>query len=509
MISSACRTNQQAATLFPRAWQSIRVLRAPGADRPVRDGFGVGENAVVPTIPALLPPGLRSRLAEVVGPSHLLTDPDTVAGHAVDWTGRFRGRAAGVVRPGSTAEVAAVLAACSDAGVPVVPQGGNTGLVGGSVPRRGEVVLSLRRLAGGEAVDRLAGQVTAGAGVTLADLDAHAGGEGLAFGVDLSARESATVGGMVATNAGGLRMLRYGAMRAQVRGIEAVLADGRVLAHLSGLEKDNTGYDLPGLLTGSEGTLAVVTRVRLRLVPRLPERAVALMAFDSTEAALEAAAELRRCLPSLEAAEVFFADGLELVCTHLGLLPPFGGPAPVYVLVEVAALEDPTPALAEAVGALAVEPADAAVATEPAARARLWRYREGHTEAINTAGVPVKLDVALPGRALPGFVPRVREVVEGAAPGARSVLFGHAADGNLHVNVLGAGDRAAAVEDAVLRLVADLGGSISAEHGIGVAKRAWLHLNRSPEELAVFRALKQALDPGGILNPGVLLPDEA
>jgi FAD/FMN-containing dehydrogenase len=456
-----------------------------------------------------LPPSLRSSLAEVVGPAHVLEDPATTAGYELDWTGRFRGRAAAVVRPSGTAEVAEVLSLLHRAGLPVVPQGGNTGLVGGGVPLAGEVVLSLRRLDQRETVDPLSAQVTVGAGVTLADLDRHAAVADLAFGVDLAAREGATVGGMAATNAGGLRMLRYGPMRAQVLGVEAALAGGAVVSHLAGLPKDNTGYDLAGLLTGSEGTLGVLTRLRLRLVPRLPERTVALMAFPDAGAALEGVAHLRRWLSTLEAAELFFAGGVELVCDHLGVPPPFPDPHPVHLLVEAAGHDDPTAELAAAVEALDPAPLDAAVATEPAARARLWRYREAHTEAINALGVPVKLDVSLPAPELSGFVPRVGETLTGVAPGVRCFLFGHAADGNLHVNVVGAEGREAVVEDAVLQLVAGLGGSISAEHGIGVAKRPWLHLNRSPAEIATFRAIKAALDPAGILNPNVLLPPES
>jgi FAD/FMN-containing dehydrogenase len=450
-------------------------------------------------------------LATVVGPSHVLTDPEVTASYERDWTGRFTGRAAAVVRPASTAEVAAVMALLHAAGRPVVPQGGNTGLVGGSVPLHGEVVLSLRRLAAIEAVDGPAGQVTAGAGATLAAVDAAAAGAGLAFGVDLAARDSATVGGMVATNAGGLRMLRYGAMRAQTAGLEAVLADGRVVSHLGGLAKDNTGYDLAGLLAGSEGTLAVLTRLRLRLVPRLEHRTTGLLAFADAETAVEALVTLRRLLPgTLEAVELFLADGVALVCHHLGLAPPFGRLDPVYLLVEVAGAHDPTDELAGAVlDGLADRALDTAVEWEPAGRARLWRYREAHTEAISAVGVPVKLDVTLPAGELAGFLSAACSTVGAAAPGARCILFGHAGDGNVHVNVLGADDpgRAAAVEDAVLRLVARLGGSISAEHGIGTAKRRWLHLNRSPTEIDTFRAIKTALDPNGILNPHVLLPE--
>jgi FAD/FMN-containing dehydrogenase len=371
------------------------------------------------------------------------------------------------------------------------------------VPLHGEVVVSLRRLDAIDEVDVAAGQVTVGAGATAAAVDDAAARVGLAFGVDLAARQSATVGGMVATNAGGLRMLRYGGMRAQTAGVEAVLADGRVVSHLGGLTKDNTGYDLAGLLAGSEGTLAVVTRVRLRLVPRLAHRTTGLLAFADPDAALEALVGLRRRLPDLlEAAELFLADGLRLVCGHLGIPPPFGRLDPVYLLVEGAGVSDPT------------EELDGAVEAEPAGRARLWRYREAHTEAINAAGVPVKLDVTLPAGELAGFLADAPAAVGRVAPAARCVLFGHAGDGNVHVNVLGVhepgprpGTEAAAVEDAVLRLVAGRGGSISSEHGIGTAKRPWLHLNRSPAEIDVFRAIKRALDPDGILNPHVLLPE--
>ncbi|HEV7535864.1 MAG TPA: FAD-binding oxidoreductase, partial [Acidimicrobiia bacterium] len=280
---------------------------------------------------------LVSSLADVVGPAHVLVDPDLTTSYETDWTGRFIGRAAAVVRPGTTAEVAAVMALLHGVGRPVVPQGGNTGLVGGGVPLHGEVVVSLRRLASFGEVDVAAGQVTVGAGATLGAVDDAAAGVGLAVGVDLAARGSATIGGMVATNAGGLRMLRYGAMRAQTAGVEAVLADGRVLSHLGGLAKDNTGYDLAGLLAGSEGTLAVVTRVRLRLVPRLEHRTTGLLAFPDVESALEALAVLRNQLTRvLEAAELFLAGGVALVCDHLGLTPPFGRLDPVYLLVEAA-----------------------------------------------------------------------------------------------------------------------------------------------------------------------------
>ncbi|MCZ7528009.1 MAG: FAD-binding oxidoreductase [Acidimicrobiia bacterium] len=398
-----------------------------------------------------------------------------------------------------------MLAWCHEHRVAVVPQGGNTGLVGGSVPLHGEVVLSLRRIDDLGPVDRRARQVTAGAGATLGALQAHVAGAGLELGVDLAARDSATVGGMVATDAGGLRVVRFGDMRHQVVGVEAVLADGSVLSRLSGLVKDNTGYDLAGLFTGSEGTLAVVTRVRLALVPRFEHRAVALLAFGSFEAALDALAVLRDRLPALDALEILFADGLELVRHHLGVAPPLPGEHAVYLLAECADHRDPTGEMAGALAGLE-DLDDAVMATEPGPRAALWRLREAHTEVVATLGVPHKLDVALPASRLAEFEGRVRRAVDDAVPGARCVLFGHVGDGNLHVNVVGAAPDDRRVDRAVLTLVAELGGSISAEHGIGTAKRDLLHLGRSPEEIAAFRAVKSALDPRGILNPHVLLP---
>jgi FAD/FMN-containing dehydrogenase len=410
------------------------------------------------------------------------------------------------VRPADTPEVAAVVRHCSDTGVPVCIQGGNTGLVGASIPADDAVLLSTARLTVLEAVDTVSAQVTCGAGVTLAKLQAHVRASGLDVGVDFAARESCTVGGMVATNAGGERVLRYGTMRAQLLGVEAVLADGTVVSRLTGLPKDNTGYDVVSLLAGSEGTLGILTKLRLRLVPLLAGRAVALVAVDDTAAAVGLVRLLRDRLPSLEAAELFYADGLELVRSVTGLPAPFTVAHPAYVLVECAARADPTDdllaALSEADGIL-----DATVAGDARGRHALWAYRESHTEAINATGVPVKLDVAVPLTALADAVAALPGAITAAAPAARTILFGHVNEGNLHVNVLGAVNRAEEVSDAVLHLVASYGGSVSAEHGVGRAKRQWLPLSRSAEEIAMMRAIKRALDPTGLLNPGVLLPD--
>lgn len=447
---------------------------------------------------------LETALAGIVGEAHVLTDPDVTAPYATDWTGRYRGRARLVVRPADTAEVAEVMRACAAEGAPIVPQGGNTGLVGGSVPHDGGAVLSLTRLRDTEAVDERAGQVTVGAGTTIADLHAHAAAAGLAYGVDLASRDSATVGGTIATNAGGVNVVRYGATRSQVIGLEAVLADGSVFARLEGLAKDSTGYDLPGLLTGSEGTLGIITRARLRLVPAPAARVVALLGVASTSAALEVLAAVRH-LASLRAAEWFHRDGLDIVREHAGLADPFSAAHPTYVVVECGAAVDPSEELATALeGCDAVR--DAAVATERGDREKLWAYRERHAEALAAAGVPSKYDVAVPPHRLEQFEHDARRVC--SEHGARLFLFGHLAEGNVHANVLGVPDDHA-LDDAILRLVAAYGGSISAEHGVGRAKVEWLGLTRDATDRAAMAAVKKALDPQGLLNPGVLFPSDA
>ena len=447
-----------------------------------------------------------ARLRDVAGP-HAVVDPEIVASYTTDWTGRFVGDSPLVVRPESTEQVAGVVSVCRELGLALVPQGGNTGLVGGGVPLGGEVVLSLRRLRTLDPVDTRSGQVTAGAGVVLAELRQAADVADWSYGVDMASRESATVGGMVATNAGGLHVLRYGDTRAQLVGLEAVVGTGAVLSHLGGLVKDNTGYHWPGLVCGSEGTLAVVTAARLRLVPPTPCRTAALLAFPTVPDALDAAWLLRRSLPGLEACELFLSPGVELVCSVSGIPPPFPRSHPAYLLVEVADQTDPTGLMGEAVDSVP-KVAEVAVATDTARRAELWRFREDHTQAINTLGPPHKLDVTLPHGAMAEFVDRVPETVASIDPAARTWLFGHVGDGNIHVNVTGFPPDDDRVDDAVLRLAAGLGGSISAEHGIGTAKKRWLSLSRTSAEVTAFRSLKVALDPDGILNPNVLLPAE-
>jgi FAD/FMN-containing dehydrogenase len=448
-------------------------------------------------------------LVAAVGAPHVITDPQRTASHTTDWTGRFHGWTPAVVRPGSTDEVAAVLAHCHHEHLCVVPQGGNTGLVGGGVPGRGEIVLDLRRLDHVGPVDLLARQVTVGAGVTVAGLAAAVEPHGLTYGVDFAARDTATIGGTIATNAGGEHVLRWGTTRAQVAGVEAVLADGRVLSHLAGLAKDNTGYDLAGLLCGSEGTLAVVTAARLRLVPHESDRCVALVGFGSVADAVAAVSRLVVSVPGLTAAELMLAEGVALVCRAFDRRPPLAAASGAAALVLIENRSDVTGAASEAMGrALAVDRQVAAsvVAPDRAGAEALWAYRRDHTLAINTLGPPHKLDVTLPLSELAAFVAEVPAQVRTVAPDAQVWQFGHLGDGNIHVNVTGLDPDDERVDEIVLRLAAGRGGSISAEHGIGTAKRRWLELNRSAAEIEVFAAIKQALDPAGLLNPAVLIP---
>lgn len=443
---------------------------------------------------------LLKTLGGIVGASHVLTG-DATAGFAVDWTGRFKGETPAVVRPATTEQVAAVLKLCADAGVPVVPQGGNTGLVGGGVPLHGEVVLSTTRLNRREGVDREAAQVTAGAGVTLQQV-AEAGPD-LDLGIQIASRGSATVGGAIATNAGGVRVLRYGPMRAQLRGIEAVLSDGTVVSHLAGLVKDNTGYDYPSLLAGSEGTLAVVTRARLRLVPRVRDAVTVVAGLAGLGEVHALARQAVQAVPGLISAEFFTQAGLGILAEHAGLTPPLPAEHPAYLLLEAGgrnALDD----LAALIAEHGIGVRDAAVGEDAADRRRLWSYRERQPEAAGFLGIPIKLDVSVPAANWVRLATESAKLITATDPGARVVTFGHVADGNVHVNIVPEAPADGRHEDALLTFVADLGGSISAEHGIGALKAKWLRLARTEGEQALFRRIRAALDPPGILNPHVL-----
>jgi FAD/FMN-containing dehydrogenase len=448
---------------------------------------------------------LADALVGAVGREHVLLDPDLRAGYERDLTGRFGGTALAVVRPGSTDEVARVLEACSAHRVGVVPQGGNTGMVGAGVPRDGEVVLSLARLDELGPVDPVSAQVVAGAGVSLETLQRHAAAAGFAFPVDFASRGTATVGGVLATNAGGALAARHGMTRAHVAGVEAVLPDGTVLSRMAGLLKDNTGYDLTGLLVGSEGTLAVITKARLRLTPAVRMRAVALFGLASMEDALVLLRALRALGPALEAADYFHRLGMELVCAHRGFTPPFASPYDTYVVVECGGREDPLEELAEAASGAEEVILDAAFASDADGREALWSYREAHNETIAARGVPHKLDVSVPVDRLPAFERVVLHAVAERWPGAETVLYGHLGDGNVHVNILGPDPRDETLDETVLRLVAAHGGSISAEHGVGLAKSRWLELTRDPAEIELMRRIKAVFDPNGILSPGRLL----
>ena len=417
---------------------------------------------------------LGRALVEAVGPDQVLVDPDVMIGYTIDVIGRGPGSAAAVVRPGSVDEVRRVLVICREFGHPVVPQGGNTGLVGGSIPHDGEVVLSLRRL-NEVTVNGATREVTVGSGVTIGALQKHALNAGLAYGVDLSSRDSATVGGTIATNAGGMNVVAHGDTRRQVLGLQVVFADGGVGTRLVGPEKQSLGPDLVHLLVGSEGTLGVITAARLRLVDAAaPDRLVCLVAVERLADGLSLLGS------GVTALEFFDRRSLEAAVAHRGLARPLPGDSPFYVLVE--STDDPK--LAH----------DAVAVVDR----RLWAYREAIPEIINSLGVPCKLDVGIPLERLDDFVTALDRL---DLDGDR-YLFGHLAEGNFHVNIIGAVDPQRTV-DQVLEVVVALGGAIASEHGIGVDKAKWWRQTTDPALLAQSRRVKEALDPDNILNPRV------
>jgi len=460
------------------------------------------------------------RLAEVVGPEHAIGDPDRQMPYLTEWRDRYRGRAALVLRPGSTAEVARLLAIANEAGIGVVPQGGNTGLVGGQVPSSSgtEVVLSVSRLTHVRAVEETAMIVEAG--VTLLDAQFAAERAGRLFPLSLPSEASAEIGGVLATNAGGVGVLAYGNARSLALGLEVVLADGQVWNGLRTLKKDNTGYDLRDLFIGSEGTLGIITAAALKLFPRPREKATALVSAPdiAAVAALFRLAE-ERAHQGLTAFEFMSRLSVELVLKHVsGTRLPLKTPAPWYVLIEISGAEADGTAAATLERLLAEAgekklSSDAVIAGSLAQSQSLWRLREAASEAQKPEGGSIKHDISVPVLLIPEFLQRAGEVVETVCPGARPVVFGHYGDGNVHYNVSqpGGADTAAflarwdEMSGAVHDLVAEMGGSFSAEHGIGQMKRADMRRFKSPVELALMRKIKAALDPNGILNPGKLL----
>lgn len=459
------------------------------------------------------------RLRDALGPSGVLDDPADMEPHLREWRGRHVGRALAVLRPASTAEVAAAVRICAETGTPVVPQGGNTGLVGGGVPDASgtQVVLSLARMDRIRDVDPLDDTLVAEAGCVLAAVQAAAEEAGRTFPLSLASEGTARIGGLISTNAGGTMTIRHGNMREQVLGLEVVLPDGRVWDGLRRLRKDTTGYDLKQWFIGAEGTLGVITAAALRLAPRPRQAETAFVAVPGPEAAVRLLKRMRGTAgETLLAFELIPRIGIDYGLAHVpGVADPLAERSPWYALVEVAAAA-PVPGFRdlfeETLGAAleAGEATDAALAASEAQRRAFWHVRETITEARRIMGGGVNHDITVPTSRIPAFLERADAVVAALEPGARVCAFGHLGDGNLHYNLNppeGA-DKAAFVARgpeigrAVHDVVLEFGGSISAEHGIGAWKRAELERVKDPLSLEMMRALKRALDPRGIMNPG-------
>jgi FAD/FMN-containing dehydrogenase len=468
---------------------------------------------------------LLDDLRAAVGGSQLLVGDDC-APYEVDWRKRYHGRALAVVRPGSTAEVAAVVAACRAHGASLVPQGGNTGLVGGSVPDPSgqQVLLSTMRLNRIRSIDAANLTMVAEAGCVLQRVQEEAAAHGLLFALSLAAEGSCTIGGNLATNAGGTQVLRYGNARELCLGIEAVAADGRVWDGLTGLRKDNTGYDLRDLIVGSEGTLAIITAATLRLHPRPRATMTAMATLPTLAAAVQLLGRAHEMLgPGLTGFEIMNDASLGLVRKHFAQLRQAVAPAPWTALVEHSDAEGEAHAATSLEALLGDALArgligNAAVAASLEQANAMWHVREAIPLAQVAEGGNVKHDIALPISAIEEFVAVTDADLQRAFPGIRIIDFGHLGDGNLHYNVQGPPDADAAAfvarhEAAITRMVYDAvaarGGSISAEHGIGALKREELGLRKSAVALDMMRAIKAALDPAGVLNPGRVLPPPA
>ncbi len=440
-------------------------------------------------------------VSSVVGPSHVSTDPDVLAGRSVDHTGRYRGRASALVRPGSADEVAEVLRVCRDAGVHVTIQGGRTSLVAGTVPEHDDVLLSTERLCAIGDVDTTERRVEVGSGVALAAVQRTATAAGLVFGVDLAARDTATVGGMASTNAGGLRTVRYGNMGQQVIGLDVALPDGSLVRRHSHVRADNTGYDLPALFVGAEGTLGVITALDLQLHPDPAHRVTAVCGFEDLDALVDAA-RLFRDLDGIAALELIDGRASALTDEHLGVAAPVTGNW--LLLVELASDHDQTERLADALEGVRTcgEPA---VGVDLAAQQRLWRLRESVAEVLGVYGPPLKFDVSLPLSAVAAFARDANVLVNRHAPDAIGVLFGHIGEGNLHLNVLRCDEEQERnLYAAMMDLIAECGGNVSSEHGVGSRKRRYVGMSREPADIAAMRTVKTAFDPTGYLNAAVL-----
>ena len=463
---------------------------------------------------------LLQRLEGLLGPKGFTADAAEMAPWLTDWRRRYVGAAAALLAPASMKEAAEIVRLCAAERVPLVPQGGNTSMVAGATPDGSgrSLLVSLRRMNRIRALDADSNLAVCEAGVVLAALHEAAIAAGRRFPLTLGARGSATIGGLVSTNAGGTQVLRFGTMRGLVAGLEAVLPDGSVLDVLRPLRKDNRGYDLRQLLIGAEGTLGIVTAATLRLVPAAASRAVAWVGVATPAAAL---ALLRDCEQRLgnavEGFELVPKSSLDLVLRHvLGTRAPLADAHPWNVVIEAVSATPEVPALAEALGA-AIErglAADAALAVSEAQAEAFWRLRDSISEAEAKDGVAAKHDISVDVAAMPAFLVETAAAVEQRFAGTRVNAFGHLGDGNIHFNVrapAGAGAEwlgsdAPAVTRFVHDLVVAAGGSISAEHGIGRMKLAELARTGDPVRLAAMRAIKRALDPHGIMNPGTLVP---
>jgi FAD/FMN-containing dehydrogenase len=460
------------------------------------------------------------RLKDAVGAKGFSENPDEIAPHLEEWRGKYKGTSPLLLKPATAAEVSSILRICNETGTPIVTQGGNTGLVGGQIPFHGEVLLSTQRLNRIRTLDESGATLTVEAGVTLAQVQQAASEKNFLFPLSLASEGSCTIGGNIATNAGGTHVLRYGMTRALVLGLEVVLANGTVLDMLRALHKDNTGYDLKQNFIGSEGTLGVVTAATLRLFPKPDVSVVAFAAVPSPTEAVKLLGLLQgRTGGMLSAFELIPRVALEFVTRHVeGTRDPLEAPSPWYVLMEATGGRESNLAatfehdLEDAIKAGSVT--DAVVASSAAQAAALWKLRESISESQKREGASIKHDISVPVASIPDFLAKATPAVQALLPGARAVSFGHLGDGNLHFNFNSAqaGDDPAflarwdEVQQAVHDIVKEFGGSISAEHGIGAMKVAQLPRYKGHEELDAMRAIKAAFDPKGILNPGKLIP---
>jgi FAD/FMN-containing dehydrogenase len=468
-------------------------------------------------------PAFLDRLADLLGPKGFTRESDAMSPWLVDWRKRYRGQAAAMLSPASTDEVAGIVKLCGEAGVPLVPQGGNSSMVGGATPGAdgGALLLSMRRMDRIRALSPDQNLAVCEAGVVLSRLHEAAALEGRRFPLSLGARGSATIGGLVSTNAGGTQVLRFGTMRGLVQGLEAVLPDGSRYDSLSALKKDNRGYDLKQLLIGAEGTLGIVTAAALRLFPAVGSRAVAWVGLTGPAKALDLLHALTASMgDAVEGFELIPQAALDAVLRHIpDTRAPLRAMHAWNVLVEATApmvAPDPGAALGEALRSVLDTNIiqDATLAASEAQADALWRLRDSISEAESREGPAAKHDLSVAVNAMPDFIVEASHTVERRFPGTRVIAFGHLGDGNVHFNVTapaGAGPdwleaEAPIITSYVHDLVTVAGGSISAEHGIGQMRLTELQRLTDPPRLRAMRAIKDALDPKGIMNPGKLVP---